>query len=222
MPAPCERRASDWLHFGRASERFGARRLLRFESLSSVGLTNDSRSPDASGRVISSRGSTARLRPYRAEVAQLVEHVTENHGVGSSILPLGTFKINNLQRPAKSKIAVGSLGHRETPVSELITPAGSQRTASQNWSAPSSRLVSFFLLAPIPTLEKFCPVLGLFFLGVGGPLKAYNPATASNVQHDGSDEGHCRRVVGVVSLGHRPVDGQRPDQPPTRPRGPVP
>jgi hypothetical protein len=26
----------------------------------------------------------------RAEVAQLVEHVTENHGVGSSILPLGT------------------------------------------------------------------------------------------------------------------------------------
>jgi hypothetical protein len=27
----------------------------------------------------------------RAEVAQLVEHVTENHGVGSSILPLGTI-----------------------------------------------------------------------------------------------------------------------------------
>ena len=25
-----------------------------------------------------------------AQVAQLVEHVTENHGVGSSILPLGT------------------------------------------------------------------------------------------------------------------------------------
>ena len=30
------------------------------------------------------------LRSSRAEVAQLVEHVTENHGVGSSILPLGT------------------------------------------------------------------------------------------------------------------------------------
>ena len=28
--------------------------------------------------------------PGSAEVAQLVEHVTENHGVGSSILPLGT------------------------------------------------------------------------------------------------------------------------------------
>ena len=27
---------------------------------------------------------------WSAEVAQLVEHVTENHGVGSSILPLGT------------------------------------------------------------------------------------------------------------------------------------
>ena len=32
----------------------------------------------------------------RAEVAQLVEHVTENHGVGSSILPLGTNTLNNL------------------------------------------------------------------------------------------------------------------------------
>jgi hypothetical protein len=30
--------------------------------------------------------------PPSAEVAQLVEHVTENHGVGSSILPLGTRK----------------------------------------------------------------------------------------------------------------------------------
>ena len=28
---------------------------------------------------------------WRAEVAQSVEHMTENHGVGSSILPLGTI-----------------------------------------------------------------------------------------------------------------------------------
>ena len=35
--------------------------------------------------------------PPRAEVAQLVEHTTENRGVGSSILPLGTTRINNLQ-----------------------------------------------------------------------------------------------------------------------------
>jgi hypothetical protein len=31
-----------------------------------------------------------------AQVAQLVEHVTENHGVGGSIPPLGTIKINDL------------------------------------------------------------------------------------------------------------------------------
>src|SRR5262245_32923778 len=36
------------------------------------------------------RSSFALLALHRAEVAQLVEHVTENHGVGSSILPLGT------------------------------------------------------------------------------------------------------------------------------------
>jgi hypothetical protein len=37
-------------------------------------------------------------RPLRAglgaQVAQLVEHVTENHGVGGSIPPLGTRKLN--------------------------------------------------------------------------------------------------------------------------------
>ncbi len=32
-----------------------------------------------------------------AQVAQLVEHVTENHGVGGSIPPLGTNRINNLR-----------------------------------------------------------------------------------------------------------------------------
>src|SRR6185369_10169603 len=30
----------------------------------------------------------------RAQVAQLVEHVTENHGVGGSIPPLGTISID--------------------------------------------------------------------------------------------------------------------------------
>ena len=33
-----------------------------------------------------------------AQVAQLVEHVTENHGVGGSIPPLGTIKSNGLAR----------------------------------------------------------------------------------------------------------------------------
>ncbi len=32
-----------------------------------------------------------------AQVAQLVEHVTENHGVGGSIPPLGTNNINVLR-----------------------------------------------------------------------------------------------------------------------------
>ena len=31
-----------------------------------------------------------------AQVAQLVEHVTENHGVGGSIPPLGTITRSNL------------------------------------------------------------------------------------------------------------------------------
>jgi hypothetical protein len=31
-----------------------------------------------------------------AQVAQLVEHVTENHGVGGSIPPLGTIHFNEL------------------------------------------------------------------------------------------------------------------------------
>lgn len=31
-----------------------------------------------------------------AQVAQLVEHVTENHGVGGSIPPLGTIVPDNL------------------------------------------------------------------------------------------------------------------------------
>ena len=33
----------------------------------------------------------ARDVPRDAQVAQLVEHVTENHGVGGSIPPLGTI-----------------------------------------------------------------------------------------------------------------------------------
>jgi hypothetical protein len=32
--------------------------------------------------------------PTDGQVAQLVEHVTENHGVGSSILSLATIKSN--------------------------------------------------------------------------------------------------------------------------------
>ena len=44
-----------------------------------------------------------------AEVAQSVEHMTENHGVGSSILPLGTLYFNNLQP------------HRVTGLTSVVT-----------------------------------------------------------------------------------------------------
>ena len=39
---------------------------------------------------------TGASRPAGAQVAQLVEHVTENHGVGGSIPPLGTKIFNSL------------------------------------------------------------------------------------------------------------------------------
>lgn len=38
----------------------------------------------------------ARPSKKRAQVAQLVEHVTENHGVGGSIPPLGTTTANHI------------------------------------------------------------------------------------------------------------------------------
>ena len=41
---------------------------------------------------IAYKPSRARLtRAFGAQVAQLVEHMTENHGVGGSIPPLGTI-----------------------------------------------------------------------------------------------------------------------------------
>ncbi len=45
---------------------------------------------------------------HRAQVAQLVEHVTENHGVGGSIPSLGTNQVNNLHpgcRPDRAPLA---------------------------------------------------------------------------------------------------------------------
>jgi hypothetical protein len=43
-----------------------------------------------------------------AQVAQLVEHVTENHGVGGSIPPLGTIKINGLARIWRLRLSLGT------------------------------------------------------------------------------------------------------------------
>jgi hypothetical protein len=40
----------------------------------------------------------------------LVEHVTENHGVGSSILPLGTIFTNNLEPQRVAALFGGHIG----------------------------------------------------------------------------------------------------------------
>ncbi len=42
----------------------------------------------------------------RGEVAQLVEHATENRGVGSSILPLATLKPSR-ESPARRRVTLG-------------------------------------------------------------------------------------------------------------------
>jgi hypothetical protein len=43
-----------------------------------------------SGRVTGAKKALRPTEPASGEVAQLVEHATENRGVGSSILPLAT------------------------------------------------------------------------------------------------------------------------------------
>ena len=45
-------------------------------------------------RRICSTGRPQRRKATRAEVAQSVEHMTENHGVGGSIPPLGTSALS--------------------------------------------------------------------------------------------------------------------------------
>ena len=42
---------------------------------------------------------------FRAQVAQLVEHVTENHGVGGSIPSLGTIFLSLPVQPARHMTA---------------------------------------------------------------------------------------------------------------------
>jgi hypothetical protein len=69
--------------------------------------------------MLDSPGAADYKRPFNAQVAQLVEHVTENHGVGGSIPPLGTisifssFQINRLDAdfipPSRSEGLSGTL-----------------------------------------------------------------------------------------------------------------
>jgi hypothetical protein len=63
------------------------------------------------------------LRPRaRAQVAQLVEHVTENHGVGGSIPPLGTKNLKDL---------AGNDGHAKKVVSVSVRHAFASCLTSQ-------------------------------------------------------------------------------------------
>jgi hypothetical protein len=57
----------------------------------------------APDRASINRASRAAPKPCGAQVAQLVEHVTENHGVGGSIPPLGTKEINDLEPVAEER-----------------------------------------------------------------------------------------------------------------------
>jgi hypothetical protein len=56
-----------------------------------------------------------------AQVAQLVEHVTENHGVGGSIPPLGTIDFNDL-------VTITNFDNLPCPHCVRITAAGERLT----------------------------------------------------------------------------------------------
>jgi hypothetical protein len=57
-----------------------------------------------------------RRNTYRGQVAQLVEHLTENQGVGGSIPSLATIKIKQLR--AALKLPVSALCAYSVPTSE--------------------------------------------------------------------------------------------------------
>src|SRR5258707_15189558 len=50
------------------------------------------------------RGILYKRKPPGAQVAQLVEHVTENHGVGGSTPPLGTILFKHLSETAQGQV----------------------------------------------------------------------------------------------------------------------
>ena len=63
----------------------------------------------------------SRPAPGSAQVAQLVEHATENRSVGGSIPPLGTIDINNLARVEEKPKAGVSTEHRDIEVRRIPT-----------------------------------------------------------------------------------------------------
>ena len=81
----------------------------------------DSRSPTkpaspartrATAMVARTTGVTLARIPTRAEVAQSVEHMTENHGVASSILALGTIFLATIPLTANGRDGPGERNRR--------------------------------------------------------------------------------------------------------------
>ena len=99
------------------------------------------------GRRLGSRARFERAHPpaARAQVAQLVEHVTENHGVGGSIPPLGTISwtlpparvaggffargIERLRRPSSNRPAPQGSGPCPPPFDSRRPALPARRTA---------------------------------------------------------------------------------------------
>jgi hypothetical protein len=81
----------------RADHRAASGGLCR--SHPAAGAILDSARPSLYNPPFACGGSAVR----GAQVAQLVEHVTENHGVGGSIPPLGTNEIKRLAQSGRSQ-----------------------------------------------------------------------------------------------------------------------
>ncbi len=71
---------------------------------------------------------TAELRQEAAEaqaqVAQLVEHVTENHGVGGSIPPLGTTPFRKSRRLAADCVQASGGAYAPAPACQIEAALG--------------------------------------------------------------------------------------------------
>ena len=75
------------------------------------------------------------IGPEDAQVAQLVEHVTENHGVGGSIPPLGTNK------PTSIRLGSGRIRAARRPRISNCTFSPASRGASMMQSISSRSLM---------------------------------------------------------------------------------
>src|SRR6185437_1690659 len=104
-----------------------------------------------------------------AQVAQLVEHVTENHGVGGSIPPLGTSKIKDLSESRRSRVSYGTTFRttieglrRATVETSTKFPARAPLTPSP---ASRSRRCSSARAGPIQAAGALTRMIGITISG---------------------------------------------------------